>query len=134
MIESLSLEKLMTYANFSISCISTFKKEMYEYLRCGNYSSSYGDIVPKIIADCLKVNLHITVYADNRSSSSIIVRGENACVDLYLRKTNDHYDCLLPKLLCTRNTNCYMFNPSSIPTHDQQVESKSACMTYRSSA
>ena len=130
MIESLSLEKLMTYANFSISCISTFKKEMYEYLRCGNYSSSYGDIVPKIIADCLKVNLHIIVYADNRSSSSIIVRGENACVDLYLRKTNDHYDCLLPKLLCTRNTNCYMFNPSSIPTHDQQVESKSACMTY----
>ena len=126
MIESYSLANLHQYKEFTITSTVNFKTEMREYLRRGNFSSSYGDIVPKIIADCFQVNIYIVNYCTQRPVESIIVKSIYGRNDIFLRKEGEHYDCLLPKYVCKFQSE----TGTQLAEGARQLDIQPACDTF----
>ena len=80
-----------------------FNRQMNKYLYSRKYGSAFCEALPVIIAQCLNINLHIVEYNNVQSSKSTIVRCNNAQLNLYLRKTNMLFDCILPRKIQSKN-------------------------------
>ena len=99
---------------------------MNEYLNEKKYSSLFGDIVPVIIANAIAVNLHIIEEDHHENIKPILVMSESAgqINELFLLKTNEHYDALLPKWINTESLpgtkhTARAFHSNCIPADNQ---------------
>ena len=99
-------------------------KEMDDYLDCKIYNSSYGDIVPQIIANALSANLHIALAVENNNR---IIRVISQCagekINLFLYKTDEHYDALIPKIVQNNSAHTPLDEPRYCCRHDNGMHS-----------
>ena len=130
-----TLENLHKYSEL-YETYSILIDEMNDYLYDKIYGSTFGDIVPQIIANVIPANLHIILHDDDSAGSPIHVMSQisGINIDLFLLKTNEHYDALLykrgpiessPDLPCrpiTRSTTTRVWNVSD---HDDCMHATS---------
>ena len=84
-------------------------EQMHNYITHKDYNSTYGDILPMILANALSIDIQITSSDADMQLQTIVKARNDAVNTVVICKSGDHYDAMIPvNDICSCNGNAQL--------------------------